>query len=58
VTGLLAHGVWLALVLGHSGVDGSVADPSVTAFNARIQSLHVLDNVGTDGRLEDIGKGE
>lgn len=28
VTGLLAHGIWLALVLGHTGVDSSVSSPS------------------------------
>lgn len=37
VTGLLADGVRLPLVLGHSGVD-------------------VLDDVGTDGGAEDLGK--
>lgn len=34
MTGLLAHGVWLALILGHASVDLPVDIPSVSALVA------------------------
>lgn len=59
MTGLLAHGVWLALVLGHASVDLPVDIPSVSALIAiSFVSGLVLDNVRSDRGLEDIGEGE
>ena len=54
MTGLFAHGVWLSLVLGHSGVDS----PALQLATADPPFLHffILDNVGADWRLEDAWK--
>lgn len=60
MTSLLAHSVRLTLVLGHASVDRPVRILAII----RIFRFHlevgvgevVLDNVGTDGRLEDIGQ--
>lgn len=59
VTSLLAHGVWLALVLGHTGVDGPalplVFPPSsLCTYRKVLGGGGVLDNVRADGGLEDI----
>jgi hypothetical protein len=61
VTSVLSYSVRLALVLGHAGVDMPVGVLAHSLFSARSVVLEiggfVLDNVGTDGRLEDIRQG-
>ena len=61
MTSLLAHSVRLTLVLGHASVDRPVrvlAIIRIFSFPPRGRCVGeiVLDNVGTDGRLEDIGQ--
>ena len=56
MTGLLAHGVWLALVLGHSGVyDPALLSACLTSSPRFFGMLVcVLDDVRTDWGLEDL----
>lgn len=61
VTSLLAHGVRLTLVLGHASVDSPVRILAIIPIFISASCVGigeiVLDNVGADGRLEDIGQG-
>jgi hypothetical protein len=62
VTSVLRYGVRLTLVLGHAGVDMPVRLlANIPIFPSLVGGVgvgdFVLDNVGTDRRLEDIGQG-
>jgi hypothetical protein len=62
VTSVLGYGVRLALVLGHAGVDMPgrlLANIPIFRLVGGVVGVGgcVLDNVGTDGCLEDIGQG-
>lgn len=62
MTSVLSYSVRLTLVLGHAGVDVPVLLLAYIPFFSRLvggvgNGVFVLDNVGTDGRLEDIGQG-
>ena len=62
MTSVLSYGVRLTLVLGHAGVDMPVLLLAhIPIFPSLVGGVgvgdFVLDNVGTDGRLEDIGQG-
>lgn len=62
MTSVLSYGVGLTLVLGHAGVDMPVLLLAKYPNFSRLVGgvgvgVCVLDNVGTDGRLEDIGQG-
>ena len=56
MTGFLAHCIWLSLVLCHSGVDSPVI-VSIAASYPSILIFHILHDIRTDWRFEDIGKG-
>jgi len=49
---LLAHSIWLPLVLGHASVDGSVAISANTLSN--FMHILILDNVRADWGLEHL----
>ena len=57
MAGLLAHGIWLALILRHSGVNTPVCVSAIVPSVARSPVMDfILDNVRADGGLEDIGE--
>lgn len=55
MTGLLAHGVWLPLVLCHAGVDRPGL-PSAIRYLQFEPIFDILDNIRTDGGEEDAGQ--
>ena len=57
VSGLLAHGVWLSLVLCHAGMCVSIVSSAAVLSNSSLIH-HVLDNVRANRCLEDIWEGE
>lgn len=56
MAGLLAHSVWLSLVLGHSGVDG----PALRSATAQFLSMFAFAYCTMSGRigaLKTFGRG-
>jgi len=55
VTSLLAHAIWLPLVLRNAGVDAPIL--KVRTMQASAQGrLHLLDDIRSNWRPEDIGE--
>jgi hypothetical protein len=57
MTSLLAHSIWLSLVLCHSCVNGSVPVSFFGLLEARLECFNVLDNIWTNWGAENAWKG-